>query len=76
LSEKIGFGLGEPPKIGRKVTGMEMATCSVMNQAFIKFSLKTSDFTICPRVSVRCKRGDRSIRTVYPKDITDEGTGG
>jgi hypothetical protein len=55
---------------------MEMATCSIMNHALIKFSLKTGDFTIRPRVGVRGKRGDRLVSTIYPKDITNKGTGG
>jgi hypothetical protein len=55
---------------------MEMATCSIMNHTLIKFSLKTGDFTVRPRVCVGCDRGDRLVRAIYPKDITDKGTGG
>lgn len=56
LFEKIGFRLREPSKIGGKVTGMEMATGSVMNCDLIEFSLKTGNFAIGSRVGVGCKR--------------------
>jgi hypothetical protein len=55
---------------------MEMTPCSIMNGGLVKFSLKTGDFTIRPRVGVGCKRGDRLVRTIHSKDITNKGTGG
>jgi hypothetical protein len=55
---------------------MEMATGSIMNGGFVKFSPKTGHYAIRLRVGVGCKRGDGLIRTVYSKDIADKGTGG